>query len=198
MFLKIIKAIRLNHKARRHVDEILAALAVEPGMTVADIGSGGGYYTFKFSEAVGPQGKVYAVDIDKDFLRFIAGDARRRGIRNIEPLRSGPNGGALPPDSCDLAFCRNSFHHLPSPLAYMRNLRFALKRGGRIAIIDWLPKSGDNVGHRHGIEAKEIQSIMEKADYELVASYDFLPDQSFGLYRFAGGTTVKKIIISNG
>jgi Predicted methyltransferase len=191
MFLKIIKAIRLNHKARMHVDEVLAALAVEPGMTVADIGAGGGYYTFKFSEVVGPQGKVYAVDIDKAFLRLIAGDARRRGIRNVEPLRSGPNGGALPPDSCDLAFCRNAFHHLPSPLAYMRNLRFALKRDGRIAIIDWLPNRDGGTGHRHGIEAEEIQSIMEKAGYDLVASYDFLQDQSFGIYRYAGGTKVR-------
>ncbi len=73
----------------------------------------------------------------------------------------------------------------------MRNLRFALKRDARVAIIDWLPKSAERAGHTHGMEAEEIQSIMEKAEYEQVVSYDFLPDQSFGLYRYVGGTKVR-------
>ena len=179
MFFKTIKAIRLNYKAAPDADKVLECLDIKAGEVVADIGSGGGYFSYRFSEKVGPEGRVYAVDIDSGFLSIVAKGARRRGIRNMEMLRCGPNGGALPEFSCNLVFIRNAFHHLVSPIAYMRNLRSALRPGGRVAVIEWLPASARR---NHGTLPESIIETMVKAEFKLVKTYDFLPKQSFTTY----------------
>lgn len=182
MFIKSLKAMRLNRRAAPRADEVLEALAVAPGSVVADMGASGGYFSFRFSELVGPEGRVYAVDIDKNFLSLIAKEARRRGVRNIEFLRNGPNGGALPEECADLVFLRNVFHHLPAPPAYMRTLRPAIKPGGRVAIIEWLPRDGNHFTRRHGADPETIAATMTKSGYKKNAEFDFLPEQSFAIY----------------
>ncbi len=182
MIFKLIKAIKLNKQAAEQADAVLEALAIQPGMTIADIGSGGGYFVFRFSDLVGPNGKVYAVDVDKTFLYIITKEMRRRKLNNIEPLKSGPNGGSLPYESCDLIFVRNVFHHFLNAQTYMRLLRPALRQGGRIALIDWLPEAEKTHGIKHGTDPDLIKETCGKAGLKHVAEFDFLPSQSFNIF----------------
>jgi predicted methyltransferase len=85
-------------------DEVLALLAIRPGDRVADLGAGGGYFTFRLAEAVGPGGRVYAVDIDDDMLAHLARRARETGAANVEIVRADADDPRLPDGEIDLLF----------------------------------------------------------------------------------------------
>ncbi len=114
--------------ARR--DAILDACRIEPGQTVADIGAGTGMYTRLFAHAVGPQGRVFAVDIAKNFLDHIAARSREAGVMNVETVLCQPDSVALPPASVDVAYICDTYHHFEFPLKTMASLNAAMKPGG--------------------------------------------------------------------
>jgi ubiquinone/menaquinone biosynthesis C-methylase UbiE/intracellular sulfur oxidation DsrE/DsrF family protein len=153
-------------------EKVLAACGVKPGMVVADIGAGTGLYTRLFAKAVGPHGQVYAVDIAPKFLEHVQKTCRDAGLKNVTPVLCNPDAVDLPPDSVDLAYICDTYHHFEFPEKTMLSLYRAVKPGGRVAVIDFhrVPgKSSDWVmGHvRAGQEVfeKEIGSVgFEKTD----------------------------------
>jgi ubiquinone/menaquinone biosynthesis C-methylase UbiE len=145
--------------------KVLEACKLKPGMVVADIGAGTGLYTRLFAKAVGADGQVYAVDIAPKFLEHIQKTCRATGMRNVTPVLCNPDSVDLPPNSIDVAFICDTYHHFEFPEKTMLSLDRALKPGGRIILIDFhrIPgKSSDWVlGHvRAGQETveKEIAS----------------------------------------
>jgi len=132
MILKGILAAMLNNGAKEDAQKVLDALQIKSGDTVADIGSGGGFFTFEFASRAGENGRVYAVDTDTAFLKRIKRIAEKQNIGNIETVVGAPDGCPLPQESCDLIFLRNAFHHIKNPGDYMKSLRDSLKPGGRI------------------------------------------------------------------
>ena len=134
---------------KRH--EILKACRIKRGMRIADIGAGTGLFTRLFSEAVGPQGKVYAVDIAPNFIRHIQQMARREGRRNIISIVCTQQSTKLPPHSVDLVFLCDTYHHFEFPHKTLRTIHRALVPGGQLILIDFhrIPgKSSDWVlGH---------------------------------------------------
>jgi len=112
--------------------EILKALQVQPGMRVADVGAGTGLYTLLFAEAVGPTGRVYAVDISESFVEAIRARAASEGLGNVVPVVNRERSADLPPASVDLVFLADTYHHLAetkgvrsawaSPLVQFRSL----------------------------------------------------------------------------
>ena len=114
--------------ARRH--EIVAALGLKPGMSVADIGAGTGLFTRLIAEKVGPTGKVYAVDIAPEFLAHIAADAKKHGRKQVVTVRGNQDTTNLPEKSLDLVFMSDVYHHLEHPEKTLASLRKALKAGG--------------------------------------------------------------------
>jgi len=162
-------------------DAILAALRIQPGWTVADIGSGGGYFSFRFAEATGPSGTVLAVDVNKDYLEYVAAEAKKRGLGWVRTVQAHPESSGLNEASIDLAFCRNVYHHLPDDrIAYFRGLKSALKKDGRLAIIDY-KKSGRGfaIWTGHHTDPEQIKSDLNQAGFTLVAEHTFLEEQSF-------------------
>jgi len=121
--------------ARRR--EIAAACEIHPGQTVADIGAGTGLFTRMFSETVGKEGRVIAVDIAQKFLDHIQATSRAAGQRNVETLLCKPDSTELPPNSVDVAFICDTYHHFEFPLKTMATLNRALKPGGRVILIDF-------------------------------------------------------------
>ena len=117
--------------------QIVAAMGLQPGMDVADIGAGTGFFTLLLAEQVGPHGRVYAVDIAAEFLAAIRRRAEAAGLRNVVTVRCPENEVALPPESIDLAFICDTYHHFADPVAYMRSVRRALRPGGRLVVIDF-------------------------------------------------------------
>lgn len=121
--------------ARRR--EIVAACQIEPGQTVADIGAGTGLFTRLFSEAVGKDGRVIAVDISQKFLDHIKAASREAGQRNVDTLLATADSTELPAESVDVAFICDTYHHFEFPLKTMASLQRALKPGGRVVLVDF-------------------------------------------------------------
>lgn len=120
---------------RRH--DIVKALRLQPGMAVADIGAGTGLFTRLFSPAVGPTGRVYAVDIAREFVTAIQRTAREQGLVNVVGIVNPPDEVGLPPESIDLAFLSDTYHHLEYPITMLASIRKALRPGGQLVIVDY-------------------------------------------------------------
>ena len=166
-------------------DEIIAGLGIGEGDAIADIGSGGGYFTMVFATKVGKAGRVYAVDVKPKYLEFIRRKAAREGLDNVSCVLGTSSGIDLPEASIDLLFARNVFHHLPDPSGYFRTMIRYLKPGAKVAIIDHKPKRGLSFVSlfKHHTPGETVVREMERAGYSLAKSFDFLPDQTFNLFR---------------
>jgi predicted methyltransferase len=118
-------------------DAITAALGIQPGDAVADVGAGTGIYVQPFSEAVGPEGTVYAVDIAQSLLDYVDALAAERGLANVETVLGGQDTTTLPPASLDLVFTSDVYHHFERPRAMNAHLFEALRPGGTYAVLDF-------------------------------------------------------------
>ena len=117
--------------------EILAACELKPGQTIADIGAGTGLFTRMFAEAVGNEGRVVAVDLSQKFLDHIIVTCREAGLKNVETQRCAEDSTDLPPESIDVAFICDTYHHFEYPLKTMASIHRALKPGGRVILVDF-------------------------------------------------------------
>jgi len=181
LLLKVLN--REASSARSKPEEILEQLNIREGQAIADIGSGGGYFTLAFAKKAGKTGHVYAVDIKKKYLDFIRRRSKQARLDNIIFVLAGEGEMNLPEAGLDLVFARNVFHHLPDPSNYFANLIKYLKRDGKAAIIEHKKKGFGFValfGHHTSQDA--IVREMERAGYYPAESFDFLPDQTFTLY----------------
>jgi SAM-dependent methyltransferase len=158
-------------------DRVVAELGLQPGDRVADLGAGGGYFTFRLARAVGPSGIVYAVDTDPDMRAGLAARAARDEDANVAVVAAGPDDPRLP-EPVDLAFLVNAFHHVPDQPAYFADLAGSLRPGGRVAIVEARP-DGINRLVGHATAPAAIRSRLEAAGYTLLAEHDFLPRQGF-------------------
>ena len=173
-----IKAEMFNKKAEKHSKEVLENLGIRAGDVIADLGSGGGFFTFEFAKRTGPDGKVYAVDTDQGLLSYIQSQQKKKQLQNITTVNADDNDPKLP-ESCDLVFLRNSFHHIPDPAAYFQNLKKYIKPDGRVAIIDWKPGASH---HGHTATEDEIRTVMQDAGFQNTQSFDFLEKQFFNIF----------------
>lgn len=172
----------VNRDDWQQPQRVIAALNIRPGDQVADLGSGSGYFTFKFAAAVGPAGKVYAVDIDADMVDLIAKRAKQQPASNIDPILARPDDPLLPKTGVDLIFTSNTYHHIDNRVAYFSNLRKYLRAGGRIAIIDFDRRAWLEGLLRHYTPSEFIKREMEQAGYSLQHELEFLERQSFLIF----------------
>jgi len=117
--------------------QIMDAFPVRPGMTVADIGAGTGLFTRMFATAVGPEGKVYAVDIAPKFIEHIEKTCKESGIKNVVGVVCTSSSVELPANSIDLAFICDTYHHFEYPHKTMASIHQALRSGGKLVVIDF-------------------------------------------------------------
>ena len=119
-------------------DEVIGRLDLKPGMVVADIGAGTGFFALPFARAVGPAGMVWAVDLQPAMLKILEEKLQREGAPDNIGLREGQAvDTGLQDGSCDLAFLGNIWHELDEPGTVLAELRRILRPGGRVAILDW-------------------------------------------------------------
>jgi arsenite methyltransferase len=172
----------LNRDNWQQPQKVIAALEIPPGATVADIGAGSGYFTFKLAEAVGPTGKVYAVDIDPDMVNLIGRTIKEKTVGNVEPILAKPDESLLPKNSVDLVFTSNTYHHIENRVAYFADLRQRLRPAGRLAIVELDGRSWIENFFGHSTPSESIQREMEQAGYTLKRKFDFLDRQSFQIF----------------
>ena len=120
----------------QRVDAIVAALAVEPGDRIADIGAGSGFLAFRLSPVVGPTGRVIAVDVDRRAMRDLAATAAAQGVANIDTIVSKRDDPMLPPSSVDGVVIVNAYHEMDAYEAMLAGIRRALRPGARLVIVD--------------------------------------------------------------
>jgi predicted methyltransferase len=164
-------------------EKVLAALAIAPGARVADVGAGDGYFTRPLADAVGPQGRVYAVEIDADALRALR--ALAAGDPRIEVVEGAEDDPRLPDGAIDLVLLSSVYHHLDERVAWLARLRADLAPGARVAIVEpraswaslWLL-----LPPGHGVAPEAVRREMAEAGYRPVASHDFLPAHSFEVF----------------
>ncbi len=153
---------------RRH--EIVAALNLEPGMTVADIGAGTGLFTRLFAKQVGESGKVYAVDIARNFIDNTLRTAREQGFSNVKGIVNDQHSTHLPYNSIDMAFISNTHHHFEYPQSMLASIRLALRNGGKLVIIDYRKQLGTGSGWAMShvrADRKTVISEVEAAGFGL-------------------------------
>ncbi len=128
---------RDGRDAYDHRKQVLEACRFEPGMTVADVGAGTGLFTRMFSDVVGDKGRVYAVDIAKNFLKHIDRMAKTEKRTNITTVLCTQQDAKLPASSVDRVFICDTYHHFEFPHKTMRSIHRALKPGGQVILIDF-------------------------------------------------------------
>jgi ubiquinone/menaquinone biosynthesis C-methylase UbiE len=136
--MKKLDAIMFNKKAsnpKNKPDEIIKNLKILPGQHIADIGSGGGYFSFRFAELVGSEGKVYSIDTNKNLLEFISNKSKQHS--NIKAILTTDGNIPLTGEKIDLIFMRNVYHHITNRVEYVKKLKKILKSDGKIAIIEY-------------------------------------------------------------
>ena len=117
--------------------EIIAAVGLEPGDRIADVGSGTGLYLAAFSAAVGPAGRVYAVDISPRLTEFIERRIRDEKLGNVATVRSTPTSTTLQPDSVTHAFVCDAYHHFDRYPEMLASIHAALQPGGELVVVDF-------------------------------------------------------------
>jgi arsenite methyltransferase len=172
----------LNRDDWQQPQRVIESLQIEPGASIADLGAGSGYFTFRLAEAAGPDGRIYAVDVDEDMTSLIETKTKERGIKNIETILAQPETPHLPPAAIDLIFTSNTYHHIEDRVRYFAALRKALRPGGRLAIIELNGQSWFIGLFGHYTPSESIQREMAQAGYRLTQEFKFLDRQSFLIF----------------
>ncbi|MFM7117356.1 MAG: methyltransferase domain-containing protein [Planctomycetota bacterium] len=150
---------------------ILKATGVKPGQRIADIGAGTGLFTKLFAEATGPNGWVYAVDISPNFIQHIRGQLDKSEILFVSPILSSQKSITLPPDSVDLAFICDTYHHFEFVPETMQSIHAALRTGGTLVVIDFERLPGKSrqwvIDHVRG-DKSQFREEIEAAGFEFV------------------------------
>ncbi len=165
--------------------DVVRALDLRRGARVADVGAGTGYFSRHLSEAIGPDGTVFAVDSEPNLVAHLRERAEREGTANVVPVLASPDNPRLPVDGIDLLLLVDTFHHIDDRPAYFRAARRVLRRGGRVAIVDWQKRDlpvGPPLDHK--LAREQVVEEMAEAGYELLGEpKDLLPYQYMLIFR---------------
>jgi SAM-dependent methyltransferase len=146
--------------------EVFRLAGVRPGMAVADIGAGSGYYTVRLSPAVGASGKVYANDIIPDYLARLRRRVEGQGLSNVAFVLGDAGNANLAPASVDLALMVHMYHEISDPFGLLWHLHQDLKPGGKVAIVD-----ADRPTARHGTPPDLLRCELEAAGFRQVSRH---------------------------
>jgi predicted methyltransferase len=161
-------------------ERVVAALAITPGARVADLAAGGGYFTGRLADAVGPTGVVYAIDVDPDMTAHL----EEQPPPNVKIVLA-PQDDPKIPEPVDLLFTCNTYHHIRSRTDYFGNARRYLAPGGRVAIVELARRGWLQRIFAHFTPPETIRAEREAAGYRQTAEHGFLERQSFLLFEVA-------------
>lgn len=151
------------------IERVLDVLKIREGSAVADIGAGSGWFTVRAARRVGAAGKVYAVEINPQFVAHIEGRAKQEALPQVRASLGKEDDPLLPPESADAVLLLKTYHEIAEPVRLMKNLRKALRAGALVGIID-----RDGRGDDHGLDADKVIREVERAGYALAERHDFV------------------------
>ena len=156
----------------------LDALELKPGMIVADIGAGSGYYSTRIAKRVGPSGRVYATDIQQGMIDILDRRIKSEGLTNITTVLGGMDDPKLPPASIDLAIMVDVYHELQQPQVFLQRLKETFKPNGRLVLLEFRKEDPKvPILEVHKMSVAEVKQEMEAEGFVLDKVIDVLPWQ---------------------
>ena len=182
------KAMMFNKKASKKkfkATKVIETLKIKKGYKIADVGSGGGFFTIKFAEIVGDKGQIFAIDVNHDFLEYIKTQSIKYNLGNITTIKIEEVSPKFPKIKFDYIFLRNVYHHLPNRINYLEDLGKSLIDKGKIIIIEHNGSGYLNFNRLFGhyVKPEIIKNEMEKAGYIIDNQYYFIRQQSFMIFK---------------
>jgi ubiquinone/menaquinone biosynthesis C-methylase UbiE len=161
-------------------DRIMDALGIYDGAVVADLGVGSGWFTVRLARRVGPNGIVYAEDVQPEMIQATVRRVQREALRNVKPILGTEDDPKLPAQQIDAVLIVGIYHEIADPVALLRNVGHALKLNGRIGIIDFISGAGGpGPAAEERVEPEVILRSAEQAGLRLIKRETFLPFQYF-------------------
>jgi SAM-dependent methyltransferase len=162
-------------------DQVLDALNLEQNALVADLGAGTGYFSVRIARRV-PEGKVFAIDIEPDMVRYLRDRAQQERLDRLVPVLATAAAPNLP-EPVDLVLVVDTYHHIDNRVAYFTKLRASLRPNGLLAIVDFKADSPNGPPPEHRISPEKVTAELDAAGYALVAAHLFLPRQYFLVFQ---------------
>ncbi len=165
-------------------EAVVNTMNLKPGNVVADIGAGTGYFTRRFAVAVGPNGTALGLDIEESMVNHMNEEAKKMGLNNYNARIVKTDNPELAPNSIDVIFLCNTYHHIENRVDYFKNVSKSLKSDGRIIIVDFYKNTDFGPPRDHKLAKEIVQKEMELAGYSLVQDLKILQEQyylEFGL-----------------
>jgi ubiquinone/menaquinone biosynthesis C-methylase UbiE len=163
------------------ITKVIETLKIKPGLRIGDLGSGSGLFSRPLAKKVGDKGIVYAIDVDPGLLKHVEKTAAEQKITNIKTVLATEDDAKLP-EKVDLIVIIDTLHHIGNQGPYLKGLKKYLKRGGRVAIIDF--SNEWPAGHesmRYSLD--QLEGWMKDAGFKRIEKHDFLQNNFFVIYR---------------
>ena len=175
---------RPEREAEEAPSKAIAALNIRPGQVVADIGAGSGYYSVRLARAVGPTGRVYATDIQPEMLTLLKKKVDADKFANIELVLGTETDTRLPDGAIDLAVMVDVYHELSQPQAFLKSVRRALKKNGRLVLIEFRKEDPRvPIREEHKMSIAEARQELEAEGFTFDRVIDVLPWQHILIFK---------------
>jgi len=164
-------------------DQVMDAMGIADASTVADIGAGSGWFTIRLARRVGPQGLVYAEDVQPEMINAITRRVQREGLTNVRAVRGQNSDPRLPPASMDAVLVVDAYHEVEDRVTMLANLARALKPQGRLGVVDFkLDGTGPGPAPEERVSPDVVVKDAAKAGLRLLRQEPFLPYQYFLIF----------------
>jgi ubiquinone/menaquinone biosynthesis C-methylase UbiE len=169
---------RPERESEEAPSKAIEVLDLKPGMVVADIGAGSGYYSSRMAKRVGPTGHVYATDIQQGMIDLLERRIKSESLTNMTTVLGGMDDPKLLPHSIDLAIMVDVYHELQSPQAFLQRLKPAFKPGGRLVLLEYRKEDPQiPILELHKMSIAEVREELEAEGYVMDKVIEILPWQ---------------------
>jgi FkbM family methyltransferase len=176
--------VRPEREAEEGPDVALDAIGIAKGATVADVGAGAGYFTWRMAKRVGPQGKVYANDIQPRMLELLRKNMEQRKVTNVETVLGAEDDPKLPFGQIDLVLLTDVYHEFSSPQKMLQGMRAALKSDGRLVLIEYRKEDASvPIRPEHKMSVAEVKAEVEPEGFRLERVLKDLPRQHILIFK---------------
>ena len=176
--------VRPEREREEQPDVALDAIGIAKGSTVADIGAGAGYMTWRLAERVGPSGKVYANDIQPEMLELLRKNMDQRKLANVTTVLGAIDDPKLPRDAIDLVLLVDVYHEFSAPQAMLRRIRESLRKDGRLVLLEYRGEDPKvPIRPEHKMTVAQVKTELEPEGFRLDRVSEELPRQHILVFR---------------
>ena len=176
--------VRPERAAEEQPDKAIELMGIARGATVADIGAGNGYMTWRLAERVGPTGKVFANDIQPEMLEMLRGNMQQRKLTNVETVLGSFDDPKLPANTLDLVLLVDVYHEFSEPQKMLRRIREALKPDGRLVLLEYRGEDAAvPIRPEHKMTVARVRAELEPEGYRVDRVLEDLPRQHILIFK---------------